>query len=135
LTKVVPIDSNAGEGQTRRLLPQQGHPFAISIWDIRLQAMWITFTGIYVITGTIAANPANERWLSSTFLTIAGILVLLLVCHTVIAVDRNASRKTLLVALTAWRQGATAVVELGQDRRSRKDALRLSPHHLTADRA
>jgi hypothetical protein len=87
----------------KSLLPRQSHPFAKPLWDIRLQAIWITFTGIYVIVGTtyVAANPLNARWLSSAFLTIAGGLVLLLVCHTVIAMDRNASRKTLLVALTA----------------------------------
>ncbi|MCP3392393.1 hypothetical protein NLM27_26975 [Bradyrhizobium sp. CCGB12] len=66
--------------------------------------MWITFTGLYVIVGTTAyvtSSPTTARLLSSAFLTIAGALVLLLICHTVIAADRNASRKTLLVALTA----------------------------------
>jgi hypothetical protein len=88
---------------TRALLPRANHPLSKPLWDIRLQAMWIAFTGLYVIIGTtfITANPAMARLLSSAFLTIAGGLVLLLMCHTVIATDRNASRKTLLVALTA----------------------------------
>jgi hypothetical protein len=93
-----------GTVQERSLSPRQGHPLAKPIWDIRLQAMWITFTGLYVIVGTteyVTSSPATARLLSSAFLTIAGGLVLLLICHTVIAADRNASRKTLLVALTA----------------------------------
>jgi hypothetical protein len=84
------------------LAGRKEHPFAQPIWDIRLQAAWITFTGIYLIAGSkIMEYMAHPRWVSSLFLTIAAVLVLLLVCHTVVAKDKSASRKTLLVALTA----------------------------------
>ena len=35
--------------QERAVSPRQRHPLAKPIWDIRLQAMWITFTDLHVI--------------------------------------------------------------------------------------
>jgi hypothetical protein len=88
--------------QAASLTGRKDHPFAQPIWDTRIQALWITFTGIYVIFGSYAtARLAYPRWVSSFFLTIAAILVILLVSHSVVAIDKNASRKTLLIALTA----------------------------------
>lgn len=79
--------------QERAVSPRQRHPLAKPIWDIRLQAMWITFTGLYVIVGTTAyvtSCPLSGAAAFVSLLTIAGGLVLLLICHTVIAADLRA---------------------------------------------
>jgi|GEM_PF-2816682 len=65
------------------------------IWDSRLQAIWIVFSGIYLSTGTFH----SVRWLSSLAITIAGFLILFLACHTLVAAEPEKSRNTLLVSL------------------------------------
>lgn len=58
--------------QERAVSPRQGHPLAKPIWDIRLQAMWITFVGLYVIVGktaNVTSSPSTARLLSSVLLT------------------------------------------------------------------
>jgi hypothetical protein len=85
----------------RNLMRKNNHPFSQAIWDARLQAAWIVFAGRYAISGALLKGSIFLRLTSSAFLTAASLLVFLLVCHTVVVVDRAASRKTLLVALAA----------------------------------
>ena len=64
------------------------------IWDIRLQAIWIVYAGVY----SLATDLPAYRWIQSAIITMGGFLVIVLLCQTLIARDRIASRKTLLVA-------------------------------------
>ena len=67
------------------------------IWEARLQAIWIFFTACYISIG----NVYSSRWISSLIITIAGMLLLLLVCHSVASKDKSRNKNTLLVAVAA----------------------------------
>ena len=80
-----------------RSVQTKEHWFGSSLWDIRLQTAWILFAAAYLLLG----STYQADWISSLAITLAGILILAILCHTLIATDNDKSRSTLLVSLAA----------------------------------
>lgn len=71
--------------------------FSDSIWDFRLQVLWVAYTALYIAAGSIT----QERFVSSLLSTIGGGLIVAVILHTLLEEHSEKTNSTLFIALAA----------------------------------